>query len=609
MAPELACVTYAGAAGTGILHHTDAKPALAAWLSSDEKLVGQFVAYDTAVAIAAFPDLAPAIFRAYDEDRITDTKLRAQLLDIAKGRFRGHLGKDGTWVKTDYKLESLARRTNGRVLVKDEWRYRFGSLIPLPLAQWPEEATKYATDDAIATLEVYAKQATDPLAALALKDEYRQARASFALHLSSTWGLRTYGPGVAKLEAATRSALVEIRGRLVAAGLVRENGKRNTKAAMAHMVAVCAEEGLALRLTSGGKSGIKKPCLDADACEATGDPLLKDYADFTGYAKTLNADVEMLSKGTQHPIHPRYDIAASGRTTCSKPNIQNLRKFPGIRECFVPRAGKVFIQGDLPQLELYTLAQCCYAWLGYSTLGEMLKKGIDPHTSFAAKIGGISYEEGVKLNKAKDHRFSKELRQIAKVFNFGKPGGLGPKKLVTLGASDAYKVTITEKQAKEYGAEWLKVFPEMKEYFARVNFLVSNTAKLATVTLPCTGFTRGGAMYCAACNTGFQGLGAACAKNGMYLVARAEYAEPASPLYGARTVAMVHDELIAEADEATCHESAHELVRLMVVGANAFLPDVPIALEKMEPTVMRVWSKDAKQVWKNGRLVPWEMAA
>lgn len=129
---------------------------------------------------------------------------------------------------------------------------------------------------------------------------------------------------------------------------------------------------------------------------------------------------------------------------------------------------------------------------------------------------------------------------------------------------------------------------------------------LATVTLPVTGFVRGGAMYCAACNTGFQGLGAACAKNGMWLVARAEYAEPSSPLYGARTVAFVHDEIIAEADEATCHESAHELVRLMVAGANAFLPDVPIALSKMEPTVMRAWSKDATQVFRNGRLVPWE---
>ncbi len=280
-----------------------------------------------------------------------------------------------------------------------------------------------------------------------------------------------------------------------------------------------------------------------------------------------------------------------------------------IRECFRPRQGRVFIQGDLPSLELFTLAQCCYSWLGHSTLGEMLKKGIDPHTSFAAKLGGMTYEEGVRLNKAKDPRFSKELRQIAKVFNFGKPGGLGPAKLVTLGASDAYRVIITEAEAKEYGKVWLETFPEMKEYFARINKLLQNPARLATVTLPITGFVRGGAMYCPASNTGFQGLGAACAKHGMWLVARAEYTQPSSPLYGSRTVAMVHDELIAECDEDKCHEAAHELVRLMVEGANAFLPDCPIALSKMEPTAMTSWSKDAKQVWHNGRLIPWEAAA
>ncbi len=688
-APEIACVTFAGDSGAGILHQSQARPAIEVWLSSAEILVGQFISYDMAVVAAKWPDLFPAIFAAYDADRVTCTKIRQQLADIARGCFRGYAGSDSVWVKIEYRLESIARRLLGIQMKKDGWRMRYGEVVDVPLEGWidaakgmqldaarrlasitasgmneekaskdgkqfmkdlraivsdpPGQFIEYPIDDAKITRAVYeAQERTIP--PFVLVDQFRQARANFALHLSSTWGLRTNKAGVDALRVATEAALVEVTARLKASGLVREDGSRDTKKAIAHMLSVCGwirlegveeppnapkdwlprvpgdrpvcgggkhfyaapgDEYLPLRLTK-----TREVCLDADACEACDDDLLADYAEYTGLDKTLSADLPMLEKGCYQPVHCRYDLAASGRVTCSGPNIQNLRKFPGIRECFVPREGRVFIQGDLPQLELYTLAQCCYAWLGHSTLGEMLKKGIDPHTAFAAKLGGMTYEEGVRLNKAKDKRFSKELRQIAKVFNFGKPGGLGPAKLVKLGASDAYKVAITLDQAKEYGKVWLETFPEMKDYFARVNRLLVPTGpkgqKLATIVLPGTGFVRGGAMYCAACNTGFQGLGAACAKHGMWLVARAEYADQSSPLYGARTVAMVHDELIAECDEAVCHEAAHELVRLMVVGANEFLPDVPIALSKMEPTVMRRWSKDAAQVWVNGRLVPWE---
>lgn len=592
MAPELACTTWASGGKSGIVHHTQARAVCGEWLADpDTRLVGHNVAYDMAVLGAAFPDLIPAIFDAYDADRITDTMLREKLLDIAQGRYRGHPRPDGSWVKKNYDLAGVARRRCGIVLEKDEWRLRFGELIPVPLSAWPEGATKYATDDAVATLAVYDRQGPT------IAGEYHEARAAFALHLASCWGLRTNADSVEALKIATETALVAIKRRLVAAGLVRDDGTRDTKAAAAYMVEVCAREGLAIRRTD--KGGV---CLDLDACAATGDPVLADYADYTGYAKTLQADVVLLERATRFPVHPWYDLAESGRTTCSKPNIQNLRKLPGIRECFVPRAGKVFIQADLPQLELYTLAQCCYTWLGHSALGEMLKAGIDPHTAFAAKIQRCSYQEGVYLKKTGDESFYKK-RQAAKAFNFGKPGGLGNATLAELAASPAYGVQITKKEAKAYSKEWLETFPEMREYFARVNALVAGGT--ATVTLPGTGFVRGGAPYCAACNTGFQGLGAACAKRGVYLVARAQYARPESPLYGARTVAFVHDEIIAEADEEKCHEAAHELARLMVVGANDFLPDVPIALEKMEPTVMRRWSKDATQVWKEGRLVPW----
>ena len=285
----------------------------------------------------------------------------------------------------------------------------------------------------------------------------------------------------------------------------------------------------------------------------------------------------------------------------SKPNVQNPRRLPGIRETFVPRAGKVFAQGDFSGLELHTLAQTCVTLFGQSHLAEVLNAGLDPHTAFAADILGIAYEEAVRRKKAGDETVD-NARQTAKVANFGFPGGLGAEKLC-LFARKSYGVLLTEERARELKEQWLARWPEMKLFFHRVGELVDEDTGDAVVQQLFSNRWRGGAHYTAACNTYFQGLGADAAKRATYLVSRACYAEPASVLYGSRICNMIHDELILEVDEdLRAHDKAIELGRLMVLGANEFLPDVPA---RVEPLLARCWSKKSKPVYSNGRLVPW----
>ena len=92
------------------------------------------------------------------------------------------------------------------------------------------------------------------------------------------------------------------------------------------------------------------------------------------------------------------------------------------------------------------------------------------------------------------------------------------------------------------------------------------------------------------------------AKNAGFLVSRACYVEPTSPLYGSRIVNFVHDELIIEAPEEKAHEAAMELARVMVAGASVLMPDVP---PKVEPLLMRRWSKKAKPLYEGETLIPW----
>ncbi len=133
--------------------------------------------------------------------------------------------------------------------------------------------------------------------------------------------MRTSQTGVDELRILTEAAIVDVKARLIACGFVRKDGSRDTKAAAEYMAKFCLENNIPLRKTKGG--GVS---LDAEACIATENPMLLDYERYTGLNKILTADLAMLEKGTVFPVHPRYDICETSRTSCSGPNLQNVSK-------------------------------------------------------------------------------------------------------------------------------------------------------------------------------------------------------------------------------------------------------------------------------------------
>ncbi len=674
-APPMACLTFQRAAFASpntkvlqpvgqpeILHGRDplARDTFEAALVDPETLiVGHFVAYDMGVCAAKWPDLIPGIFAAYEADRVTDTMLREKLFDIATGKYRGFPDEKGVWRKHDYNLDAVARRRCGYALKKDGWRKRYGEVIDLPLADWPRYAAEqkkiaiemleagikdkdieavangdpneirtYPLGDAGATLGSFLNQESilercdaDPYA-----DQFRQARASWWLTLMTPWGVRTRAEGARELRLQTEQEIAKLTDSLVAAGLVRTDGTRDTKKAAARMLEVC---GWSQEITAEGRSKKYKytklrddarplrktdtdnVSLDRDACEGSLDELLEDYGERAQLQAVLDKDVPMIEAGTYMPIHPRVDLAESGRTTMGGPNLQNVRKLPGIRESFIPRDGSTFAQADFPGLELHTLGQVCLDLFGASELARMLNAGIDPHLAFAAKLLGIEYDEAKRARKDSSHPLHakvKKARDLGKVFNFGSPGGLGKDSLVTY-ARKNFGVTITPDEAVNYKQDWLHMLPEMREFFAYNGRLTKDTGE-GTILQLRSKRIRGGAMFCALCNTWFQGLGADAAKHAGFLISKACYVDRTSPLFGSRIVNFVHDEFITETpDNDNAHDAAHEQARLMMVGANEFVPDVPFRAGEIEPQLMRIWSKDAEPVHGvNGRLVSWEPA-
>lgn len=613
-APPLVCVSWRTEGREGVTHWSESHDLLRAIWSGE--VVGHNTAFDAAVTCAAFPDLVPEVFAAYAENRVECTLIREQLLDIRAGRFEGYEKSDGSFVKPTYSLATLVAKYLGRDILAskgpDAWRLRYSELWHLPIASWPREAIEYPLDDVRHTEAVYLAQCADPGGPIAHAKQ--RAAVDFALKLTSAWGLRTSPATVGALRRRTEEGMTLLQRDLEAQGFIRPNGVRDTKAVKAFIVAAEDRrkgiEGEAFeprtRPTPKGEISLSSGAL-ADLAEEY--PILETYGEFGELKSVMAKDVAALTLGVTTPIHSRFGMASSDRVTSSKPNVQNWRVYPGIRECFVPREGYVFIQADYSGMELATLATVCLRLVGRSALADALIAGKDPHLVLGAQLMGTSYAEAVALYAAKDPD-AQLARKRAKPINFGLPGGLGLSRLIEFSKLQ-YGVDLTPELAAEYRDTWFRTWPEMRPYFAYVRSLKRGESKRGNdyvVREVVTGRVRGGCRYTAACNDHFQALGASMSQRALFEVTREAFTVRESPLWGVRPVNYVHDEIIAEAPERTASAAARRMSRVMGDVARAYLPEVGC---EAPPVVMRLWSKAAHEILdpSSGDLLPWHVDA
>jgi DNA polymerase-1 len=380
------------------------------------------------------------------------------------------------------------------------------------------------------------------------------------------------------------------------------------------------------------KDGIKT---DTETLAECADEVLQLRAEVSGDKKLLETYVPLLSAGTKFPINPRWNVLVdSGRTSCGKPNLQNQPRQPGVRECFVPHEGCVFVACDYAVAELRSLAQVLLRLFGWSKMADAVKEGKDLHLVFVGMLLGISYEEVYKRHKAKDP-LVKKMRNLAKAMNFGVPGGLGAEKFVKF-AKASYGIHIAEYAPDEFWTVprpddlsevdnavlleigmayfkqvlkplWLDTYPEMRLYFQHIGSLCAGE-DAATVTHPLTGYIRGGVFYCAACNQNFQHLTAMGAKKALYEVARECYVDSGTDLFGCRLFAFIHDEIIIEAPEWLAEKAAKRLEVVMADAMKVYTPDVPVGTDS---GIMRRWRKGAEGsgIWEDRVLTDKEVSA
>lgn len=609
-APRVACITfYSPFFGTvdrlkqkmRIENPQDGIEIFKTWVDTDKGfLIGQNIAFDFVCLSRVDNTIMNYVYKLYEQGRVWDVGIMERLRCLSHG-WTQHPAIGKPIISGGVSLAQLTKGLLGINVDQVKFdpnspRYQYGRLIGVDVKEWSREAKNYALDDARHTYQVFNAQfdnvKEDCRAGKASIDSYTirelnynvlasnslQVKADFALFHLSCYGLKTDTEKVkewkADLEQKKESLLEEPRR----AGVIKK-GKKDMK-----VLRELIEQDLREETPRTEKGQVST---SSEVLELCSHPALKALSDIATTSKLLNTFSKTLEAGTVYPICPRWNVLVrSGRTSCKQPNLQQLPQAGGVRECFTPRKNYVYVGADYSTAELCALAQVCLNWGIDSKMGKSIKAGRDLHLELACSMMKVSYEKGLELKKNKDPQILK-LRKLAKVPNFGLPGGLSAEGLVSYAKGS--NITLTLEEAQDLKKLWFETWTEMKEYFENV----SSEVRRGYAEQHTSRRRRGGIGFTDGANTYFQGLIADGAKTALYNVVKACFMDKSSALYGSRPVLFIHDEIILESPEDRASQAGDELAKIMIESMQPFLKDVPI---EAEPWASRTWHKGLETV-------------
>jgi DNA polymerase-1 len=245
----------------------------------------------------------------------------------------------------------------------------------------------------------------------------------------------------------------------------------------------------------------------------------------------------------------RQTGAASGRMSCSDPNMQNLPR-GDYRRCVVAPPGRLLVKADYSQIELRIAAKVS----GDKALLDAYLRGDDLHKITARNVLGIA-------------DVTKEHRQLAKALNFGLLYGMGARGFRQY-AKAQYGLALTEADAHRYRSAFFKSYPGLAAWHRSIPQTAIDTRTLAGRRV------RNVARFTEKLNLPIQGTGADGLKLALALLWERRGAAP-----GAFLVLAVHDEIVVEADADKADTAAAWLKSAMVEAMAPLIAPVPVEVE------------------------------
>lgn len=267
-------------------------------------------------------------------------------------------------------------------------------------------------------------------------------------------------------------------------------------------------------------------------------PIVEKILEYRGLSKLkstyVDGLVKLISKDGRIRPHFMQTVAATGRLSCTEPNLQNIpiRTDQGrmIRKAFISGGeDKVLVGADYSQIELRVLAHLS----GDEALIKAFNEDQDIHALTAMKIFGLNPEDITPLHRSR-----------AKAINFGVIYGMS-------GFGLSENLDITRKEAEKYIQEYFEKYKSVSKYMDKEIAECKANGFSTTIfgrrryigDINATNFMVRKAAERLAMNTPIQGAAADIIKLAMIKV----YKRLRDEAPDIKLILQIHDELILEA--------------------------------------------------------------
>lgn len=178
-------------------------------------------------------------------------------------------------------------------------------------------------------------------------------------------------------------------------------------------------------------------------------PIIPEIQKLREYAKALTFLNDWEERHVDGRLYPTFNLhtTVTGRTSCTKPNIQQVPRLKALKKLFSAPEGSEFVQIDYSQVELRIAAIVA----DISEMKRAYRAGEDIHTNTGKKIAG-------------KEEITKQERSHAKPVNFGFLYGMSYKTFPSY-AKMNYGVVVTTQQAHAFRSEYFSLYPELLPFY------------------------------------------------------------------------------------------------------------------------------------------------
>ena len=264
-------------------------------------------------------------------------------------------------------------------------------------------------------------------------------------------------------------------------------------------------------------------------------------------------------------IHAKWNQmgTTTGRIISTEPNLQGVPRLPGLRSCFIPKPGYVFVIGDFSQEELRIAAEISED----ATMREAYHQRKDLHKITAGIITGKAEED-----------ITKDDRQSAKAVNFGLLYGMGPSGLISY-AKKNYNIELSLEDAKKFNQRFLSTYSGLAKWQKQVREKASKeTRTIMGRRRLWDADTKATERY----NTPIQSTAVDILKTSLILL------EEKIRGTDAKIVMTIHDEIVLEVLENEAEKYKKTLAESMAEGWNSIIKSVSV---EVEVKICKSWSE------------------